>query len=62
MLLVGLVLPVIGIVIVAFIAYGVIRRAVRDGILDAREVDRELAAKRLARQTPAAPTPAPESR
>lgn len=62
MLLVGLLQPVIGIVVVAFVAYWVIRRAVRDGMLDATELDRELAAERKPRQMPTASTPAPESR
>lgn len=50
-------LPVL---VVGFALYLVVRRAVRDGMLDARRVDAEEAAERRARTgAPAGPPPAP---
>lgn len=44
--------------VLLFVLYLVVRRAVRDGFLDAREVDRREAALRpAATSTPPAPTP-----
>ncbi|QZN87225.1 hypothetical protein [Cellulomonas sp. C5510] len=46
--------------VLAFILYLVVRRAVRDGFLDAREVDRrEAALRQAATSAPPAPTTAP---
>lgn len=45
---------VVPVVVVAFLLYLVVRRGVRDGMLDARRIDAEEAAERRARATSAA--------
>lgn len=53
-------LYVLGAVVIAFLLYLVIRKGVRDGMLDARELDRQQTAERRSRETYEAGThPAP---
>lgn len=57
-------LYVLGAVVIAFLLYLVIRKGVRDGMLDARELDRQQAAERRSRETYEArahPDPGPGS-
>lgn len=57
-------LYLLGAAVIAFLLYLVIRKGVRDGMLDARELDRQEAAERRSREayearTRAAPEPGP---
>lgn len=58
-------LYLLGATVIAFLLYLVIRKGVRDGMLDARELDRQEAAERHSREAYEArtrATPEPDSR